>query len=366
MNVIDRVHPLGWWRLLTAGVLVASAATLATGLFMAFGSDPPVQLGWDFHVAYLPAAESILEGESPYQSPNDPSLDEARFYSYPPQLAVALTPLTLLPVDAAVVVAVLASLASLLGALWLVGVRDVRCYAVVPLWGSSWNAIEMANLSALLVLLLAVVWRFRATLWPLATALGVIVSLKLFLLPMLFWAAATRRFRAAGVAIAVGLAVTFASWAAIGFAGLRRYPDLLARIAAQDSYSIADVAMAVGLGSDAGHLFSFVVVAGLVALCAILGRRGDEQRAFAVAVAAALALSPVVWLHYLALLIVPLGVARPRFTPIWLLPIVLWVGPRSSHGDGLEPFLPTIVTAILLTVVLTRPRGGSLAVKVAT
>ncbi len=365
MNVFYGAHPLGWWRLLTTGVLIASAATLGIGLLIAFGSDPPVQLGWDFRFAYLPAAESILEGTSPYQSPDDPALEVDRSYAYPPQLAVALTPLTLLPVGAAVTVAVLATLASLMGALWLVGVRDMRCYAVVPLWGSSWNAIEMANLSALLALLLAVVWRFRATLWPLATALGMMVSLKLFLFPMLFWAGATRRFRPAAAAVAVGLVITFASWAAIGFVGLSRYPDVLARVAAQDSYSIVDITMVLGFGADAGHLVAFVVGATLVGLCVTLGRRGEEQRAFTVAVAAALALSPIVWLHYLVLLIVPLGLARPRFTAVWLLPIVLWVGPRSSHGDGLEPFLPAVVTALLLTVLLVRPRGGNVAMEAA-
>jgi len=360
VSVVSRRHPLGWSRLLTTGILVAGAAILVTGLFTAFGSENPDELGWDFRVAYLPAAESVLEGTSPYQSPDDPRLDEMRVYAYPPQLAVALSPLTVLPVDVAVVLAVLGSLAALMGALWLVGVRDVRCYAVVPIWASGWNALEMANVSAVLALMLAVVWRFRATLWPLATALGMMVSLKLFLWPMLIWAVAMRRFRAAGAAIAVGLAVTLASWAVIGFAGLRDYPELLSRVTNQDSYSIADMTIALGFGPDAGRVVTFVVGGILVAAFVALARRGDERRAFTVAVASALVLSPIVWLHYLVLLIVPLGLSRPRFSPIWLLPIVLWVVPRSANGDGLEPFVPAIVTAIVLTVLLARPkaRGG--------
>ena len=75
------------------------------------------------------------------------------------------------------------------------------------------------------------------------------------------------------------------------------------------------------------------------------------------AVAAALALSPVVWLHYLTLLIAPLGVVRPRFSGLWLLPIVLWMSPRDENGAGLQPLIPALVVALLLLVVLLRPRS---------
>ncbi len=90
--------------------------------------------------------------------------------------------------------------------------------------------------------------------------------------------------------------------------------------------------------------------------CVALARAGDERRAFVVAVAAALTLSPILWLHYLALLVVPLGSMRPRFSAIWLLPIVLWVSPKSENGAGLEPFLPALVAAVLVLAMLLPPR----------
>ena len=79
-------------------------------------------------------------------------------------------------------------------------------------------------------------------------------------------------------------------------------------------------------------------------------------------IGAALALSPIVWLHYLVLLAVPLAIARPRFSPLWLLPIVLWVCPRSGNGDGLETLMPAAVTAIVLGLLLVRPRRSQAAV----
>ena len=345
---------MDWWRVLTTGGLLAAASILVAALFTGLGSG---ELGWDFRVAYLPAAEAVLDGTSPYPpDPNAPALDVRSVYAYPPQLAVFLAPLAVLPVDVAVVLAFLASLAALMAAIYLVGVRDIRCFAVVPIWASSWNALEMANLSAALALLLALVWRYRSHFVPLAAALGTMVALKLFLWPLLVWAAVTGRVRGSVAAVVIGAATTLAAWAVIGFAGLREYPDLLARIEGQESYSVAGMAGALGLGVGAGRALTFLAGGLLLAVCVTLARRGDERRAFIVAVGSALALSPVLWLHYLALLAVPLGLARPRFSPVWLLPIVLWVAPRSENGDGLEPFLPALVALILLFVLVVRPR----------
>ncbi len=86
-------------------------------------------------------------------------------------------------------------------------------------------------------------------------------------------------------------------------------------------------------------------------------RRGQEIGSFTLAVAACLALSPVVWLHYLTLLIAPLGLARPRFSALWLLPIVLWVSPNDENGDGLLPFVPMVVVIAMIVLLVARPRS---------
>ena len=166
------------------------------------------------------------------------------------------------------------------------------------------------------------------------------VALELVMWPLLVWAVATRRVRGAVLALGVSLATTIAAWAVVGFAGFLDYPDLLARIEGQESYSIADMMSALGFGAGAGRIATLLVGGAVLVACVALARAGDERRAFVVAVAAALTLSPILWLHYLALLVVPLGLMRPRFSAIWLLPIVLWVSPKSENGAGLEPFRP--------------------------
>lgn len=360
-------EPLGVRALLFTALLVSAAAILFAGLFTAFGSENPDALGWDFRVAYYPAGAAVARGESPYPAdPGDPALDTTSVYAYPPQLALLVAPLTALPVDVAVVISVLASLAAILGALALVGMRDIRCYAAVVIWAPGWNALQTANLSALLVLLLALVWRFRDMLWPLAAALGTMVSLKLFLWPLLVWVAATRRSRAAALAVLVGLAVTALSWAVIGFDGLRTYPEILDRVAAQESYSIKGMASELGLGSSAAYIAALAVTALLLVVTIRLAREGDQARAFFVAVLAALAVSPIVWLHYVVLLAVPLALVRPRFSALWLLPIVLWVSPQSENGEGVDPFVVALVVTLLALCALTRPRRPLVGSEVAS
>jgi hypothetical protein len=112
----------------------------------------------------------------------------------------------------------------------------------------------------------------------------------------------------------------------------------------------------LGLSTSIGRLLTVVVGGAFLGATILLGRRGDDARAFTCAIAAALSFTPVVWMHYLVLLAVPLAIARPRFSALWLLPIVLWVSPRSGNGDGFEVFAPALVAAILLAFMLSRPR----------
>jgi hypothetical protein len=73
----------------------------------------------------------------------------------------------------------------------------------------------------------------------------------------------------------------------------------------------------------------------------LIRRRGDAAT-FGAAVAASLIATPILWMHYLVLLLVPIALARPRLAPIWLLPLVLWATPHP-HSLG-------VVWKIVLTL----------------
>ena len=338
---------LGRRRMVSTVVLVAVAAMFLTTLVTATGTQ---RLGWDFHAGYLDAAESIRSNGTPY------SADNEQPYVYPPVLAELLVPVTWLPDDVSSFLAFVASFAAVMGALALVGVRDVRCYAAVVIWAPGWNAFEMANVTAVLTLLAALVWRYRDATWPPAAALGAALSLKLFLWPLLIWTAATHRARTAVVATGIGLAAVLASWAAIGFAGFTSFPDQLHEIDFDSSYSLVGMAAALGFDPVVGRVAMVVIGGALLIACGYLGRQGDDARAFTCAIVATLALTPVVWLHYLTLLAVPLAILRPRFSGVWLLPILLWVCPRGWNGDGVQPYVPALLVALLFVILVARPQ----------
>ena len=84
------------------------------------------------------------------------------------------------------------------------------------------------------------------------------------------------------------------------------------------------------------------------------------MRSFTCAVAATLALSPIVWLHYLVVLLVPMAIARPRFSPLWLLPGAPVGEPeaRAMRRESQTVF-PALAAAILLVILLVRPRPAA-------
>ncbi len=342
-------------------VALVFVAVLWTSAFIVFSLGAGL-LAWDVRFAYLPAAEAILAGDSPYPALDDPILEDQKGYVYPPQLAVVLLPLTKLPIDLVALIVTAGMLAMLWLTLRILGIRDVRCYAAALLWMPVASGLLLANVSIPLALALAVAWRYRDSVREPAVALGLAVSAKLLLWPLFVWTLATRRVRTTLWAIAVGVVVTFVAWAAIGFDGLGGYLDLLRRLSdiqSENSYSIVGMASTLGLSSAVGQGLTVVLGGALLVACVVLARRGDDLRSFTCAVAATLALSPIVWLHYLVLLLVPLAISRPRFSIVWLLPILLWSSPRPGYAEGFQTFLPALVAVILVAVVLARPVPGN-------
>src|SRR5262245_14908896 len=339
-------------------VLIAVAITLA----MVVMSSAAGLLAWDVRFAYLPAADAVLHGNSPYPALDDPILEDQKGYVYPPQLLLALVPLTPLPNGVVGVVVAVGLIALLLYTLRLLGIRDVRCYAAALLWMPTASGLLLGNVSIPLAFAAAVAWRYRDEVWKPSWSLGLAISAKLLMWPVLVWTLATRRLRVTAWAVAIGAAVTVAAWAVIGFDGLTGYPDLLRRLSdiqSDRSYSLVGMASTAGLGDPVGQALTVLVGGGLLAGCVSFARRSDDARSFTCALAATLALSPIVWLHYLVVLLVPVAVARPRFSPLWLLPVLLWVSPRPGYAEGVQTFLPAIGAAILVTILLVRPWPSS-------
>lgn len=311
----------------------------------------------DFENAFYPAAEAILEGTSPYSAPDDPQLAAGTEYVYPPLTALVSVPFTAVSVEAAGLLVMALLVVAVVGILWVLGIRDWRCYGLAFLWPPVISAMQTGNVTIPLALGAALVWRYRDHARVAGGSLGLTLATKLFLWPLALWLVVTRRIAAAVLVVAVGVVVLLLSWAVIGFAGIREYPDLLTRVQElEEGQGYTVYALALDLGSSEGLARALWVglAASLLAGIAVLAYRRDERRAFAIAVAAALACSPIVWLHYFALLLVVVAVAESRLGPAWLVPLAMYGSSGSGNGTTLQTAL-TIAAAALTVALAIRP-----------
>ena len=209
------------------GVLPAYAVALVFANAAGDGLDEKVT---DFENAFYPAARAILDGVSPYPAPDDPQLAAGTEYVYPPLTALVSIPLTAFSVEAAGFIVMGLLVVTVLAILWVLGIRDWRCYGLALLWPPVLSAIQTGNVTLPLALGAAVVWRYRDGARVAGATLGVTLAAKLFLWPLVLWLGFTRRIPAALLAVVAGVVVLLVTWAVIGFAGIGDYPELLRRV----------------------------------------------------------------------------------------------------------------------------------------
>ena len=82
-------------------------------------------------------------------------------------------------------------------------------------------------------------------------------------------------------------------------------------------------------------LLSMLSLASTVSVAALIAKkRLDDRQSLVLLVAVALLFSPVSWLHYAMLLIVPIALTTPRFSWQWLLPMALWATPAEQANGS--------------------------------
>ena len=346
-------------RVAELALFVVLPATVVLALFVTAVEADAV--GIDFRQMYR-AAEVVLDGRSPYDVAADEPLAEwGGPFPYPPLPALLAIPLTPLPLEVAGVLLMAVLVGVALAVPFVLGVRDWRCYGLMLLWPPVISAIQTANVTLWFALALAIVWRFRARLAPVAFALGTTLAVKFFLWPVVVWLAATRRLAAAALACVVGGVLLLASWAPLGFAGFVDYPSLLRTLeeaVGDDSYTLFIVGLDAGLPSSVARAIWLGVGGALVAAVGLVARRRDERTAFILAIAAALALTPIVWLHYFALLTVVIALARPRLSALWLLPLGLVVTPGSGSPTPFETAFSLAVVVATFALAVHASRAG--------
>lgn len=323
-----------------------------------------VHRGWamqDF-MAVRSGAKDVLRGASPYPAATAATVAKASSLVYPPFTAYAFVPFALVPYTLGACAYVVLLLAAVPAALWLIGVRDWRCYGVVFLWAPLLACLRVGALGPVLVLLAAGAWRYRDRAIVTGLLLAAVISLKLFLWPLAFWPLAMRRWRASAATLALTAAALLVPFAPLGTHVARTYPHLLRVLdSVFGPISFSSVALFEALGASPHAATAGVVCLGvlLLGLLAVLAGGADgDRRAFILGLGASLLLSPIVWTHYYVLLALPLALTRPRLTRAWLIPLVLWTAPALEAHGSLRLLLTGIGVAVAVSAACVRPIGA--------
>ncbi|HEX8025401.1 MAG TPA: glycosyltransferase family 87 protein [Candidatus Limnocylindrales bacterium] len=366
--------------LLVAGAIVVQL-TLVIRLLVAIGQG---YLPHDF-LAYDGAARNLLAGRPLY----DLTATETGglgLFLYPPSFALLMLPVVVVPSNvAAPIWMVLLTVVGIL-AVWRMPVSRPIRWVMTLMLGLSWpfiDALAQGQVGPILLLLFVAGWRAVDRPAPVApgavpesrrlprerpTLLGVAIGLgatiKIQPAVVIAWAALTRRFRAA--AIAIGVVAILAAVATL-IVGVQAWSDLASVLAAtnrpeftMNSVGVARLAYEAGASSAlATQIYLASLVAAAVAVVVAI-RRCTPVSSYLVAAVASQLFSPVIWPHYGVVLLLPVAwlLGRGRWWAILLLvPISIPI------ADSIPSVVYPIVfwLAILATILVGRRPASSAA-----
>jgi hypothetical protein len=309
--------------------LLLFAVPVVFALLLAYGYRNSWPVGFDFRGTLWEPARALLDGRSIYPEPTREAVVVGNPAVYPPVFILASVPLALLPATAASWLWLVGLAAAVLASMWILEVRDWRCLALAATSPVVVHGLWYGNLTVLLVLPLALAWRYRDRARVVGIAVGAAVAAKLFVWPLVIWLLLTRRFRAAAWAAVSTVVLVLGAWALVGFQGLRDYPTLLRVV--QDVYAVRSLSLSTVAGSLGASVSAAVAVAAVAGLAClglatwVVRRDEGDRRAFAVVVTACILASPIVWPNYAALLFVPIAITWPRLAPAWFFGYAVWL-----------------------------------------
>jgi hypothetical protein len=329
----------------------------------ALSGDHGIHYAGDFHLSFWPAGQRVLHGASPYLDPDAPEIAKAIAFVYPAVGALLLAPFAALPREVGDAVFTMLNIAAVLLTLRVLEVRDWRLYGATLLCLPVLSGWLVGNVTLLLGLGIALLWRYRDRPLAAGALAAAVVSFKVFLWPLAVWLLATRRYVALGWMALLGAAMNLVAWSVLGFDEIGRYRQLLRALADQRDdvgYSVVSIALREGLARGPSYALAMVLAALVAVACVVVGRRRNDHGALALALLACLVATPIVQLHYFALLLIPFAIAFPRMAPVWALPLAFWAcGGESSAWQA------SVAVALSIALVLSclRYRAGLVAAR---
>jgi Glycosyltransferase family 87 len=294
------------------------------------GASRDRELAIDFkHVS--PSIRGLAHGVNPYAAQN---VGLGGHFLWTVLAGWLLAPFAWVPGGYLAVVGLEA--AGIAGAAVLLGVRDWRLIAIALAWPATVNSVQTGNISVLILVFLAAAWhdreRARSGLWA-----GLAVGVKLFAWPVLVWLAATRRWQALGLALLVQLFTLAITLPYISLGSYIRFERDVDRTMASQALTLDALARRLGATPHEGMALALVV--GLTILW--FGRRDLGW-----VVVAMLVLSPVVWLHYFGLLMIPLALWT-RSLLLWSIPFLFVLVPGQGNGALWQTAAALLILALV-------------------
>jgi hypothetical protein len=302
---------------------------LMLGLVLASAGNT---LGYDY-TCYQGAARHLIDARPIYDNAFSISVGTCPgTYTYPPPFAVAIVPWLLLGEAAAGLWCVAMAACFVAGVALLPVRRDVR-WVVIAVAAFDWPllyAVKLGQVEPLLFLGFAAAWRGmdRPGVVGVVSAMGALVKVQPGLLGA--WALATRRYRAAGVALAVGLALAGAATLFTGLGAWATYADLVrglsGTLSAAHNFAPGAVAHLVGASDGAATAVQLASVALAVVALLAAWRWASPVASLQVTIVASQLLSAPLRDHYAVLLLLPVAwlVDRGRWW-VALVPLVGWI-----------------------------------------
>lgn len=307
--------------------------------------------GYDY-LAYDDAARRIGAGAPLYLPDTVEAYAEERYeglYLYPPPLAIAFVPLTVVDQSAATIAWMALRLLLLIGACLALPVSRRARLVTLGLAGLSFPVLfdlNIGNVSIVVFALCVVAWRWMGT--PVAALSHVLLAL--IRLPMLLFGVlwlAQRRYDALAWTIAVGVVLLLVSVPIVGIATYADYVGILRGLSGitGGEHDLSFGSTLSGLGASSAVAGLAVIVSYVLGLAAVIvaARRQSQSTAFVVTALATLLTAPFVHPHYLVLLLLPAALLMDRGH--WWgagLPLLGWL------PDALLPLAGVLAIGLLL------------------
>jgi hypothetical protein len=309
--------------------------------------------GYDY-VAYDSAARRIVAGEPLYLADTAARYAAGSYdglYLYPPPLAIALSPLTLLSTADATLAWMLLRVVALAAACAVLPVARssrILTFAAACLSFPVLFDLNIGNVSLVIFALLAVAWRTQGTAVA-ALVHAVLIAIRFpFALFFLEWLA-QRRMRMVWWTILAGSVVFILSVPIVGLGTYQDYVTILRALpdisTGPHNHSLKSTALAAGLPEAISS--AIVVVGYVVGLTAVVfaARRRDDDVAFVVTATSTLLVTPFIHPQYLVLLLLPAALLIHRgHAWAFLLPLAGWL------PDTVLPLVAPLTIAILLAI----------------